>query len=598
MSNTNRGKNPGQQSFQDLMAQRYPQPNRANNPQFQQQQSFQQPPQPSSVPQMNVPNQQYQQPNMQYPPSNAHTGGMPPYGSSTPMQPPPKGGMAGPPSTFPNQTPKTSQPKASSSTKKSDPKNAAGSSGLSYNTSQQNKLLSYCEWKDKVLWASRLILGGNSINGFLRATATAQRIKKQRARQSALAKKTAASASGGNSEAADKRAKPVFDQVEEEKLKKDIMNPRTAKKIKSELEAGIEFCTSLHNVLRSVLFEVDPSQSQYFPPPLNQPALLQPTKQPVASPQPAVPHDSNMPWTVKQNAVPKQQRSSMPSGPDPIATSATSGNAGASTLRKSRRKKLPPSNEPPVNLPEFDSTGKRVCTKKEHNFRLFELLRFRALRQGDFVAARLSSRELWILAKVLKDYPGHDMAPVEFLNLTDARRDAVFREKVLVRDVEEKDDGGTTQVPRHLVLPLPRTYSEAADWGQRCKKGSRVYAMYPETTSLYPATVIDSTTYCRDDDDIIVVEFDGEEQDATGQVPQYHIPARFVTLIPREFPASQENSGKQTKRRTTPKKGNDMDDFLSMDFGGDGLGNFDSLVLDFDAPLAAGEEMDESFPMI
>ena len=35
--------------------------------------------------------------------------------------------------------------------------------------------------------------------------------------------------------------------------------------------------------------------------------------------------------------------------------------------------------------------------------------------------------------------------------------------------------------------------------------------MYPQTTSLYSATVSDSTTYCRDDDDIIVVEFDGEE---------------------------------------------------------------------------------------
>ena len=35
--------------------------------------------------------------------------------------------------------------------------------------------------------------------------------------------------------------------------------------------------------------------------------------------------------------------------------------------------------------------------------------------------------------------------------------------------------------------------------------------MYPQTTSLYSATVIDSTTYCRDEDDVIVVEFDGEE---------------------------------------------------------------------------------------
>lgn len=49
----------------------------------------------------------------------------------------------------------------------------------------------------------------------------------------------------------------------------------------------------------------------------------------------------------------------------------------------------------------------------------------------------------------------------------------------------------------------------------RCKKGSRVYAMYPHTTSLYSATVIDNTTYCRQDDDIIVVEFDGDEPGKT-----------------------------------------------------------------------------------
>jgi hypothetical protein len=99
--------------------------------------------------------------------------------------------------------------------------------------------------------------------------------------------------------------------------------------------------------------------------------------------------------------------------------------------------------------------------------------------------------------------------------------------------------------------------------------------MYPHTTSLYSATVIDSTTYCRQDDDIIVVEFDGDEPgehllcieplcllclagvlilrlywsslllDPTGALPKYHIPARFVTLIPREFPASQTNSKKR-----------------------------------------------------
>jgi len=256
--------------------------------------------------------------------------------------------------------------------------------------------------------------------------------------------------------------------------------------------------------------------------------------------------------------------------------------------------KLPPSNEPPVNLPEFDSFGKRICTKKEHSIRLFEALRFRPLRAGDFVAARLSSRELWILAKVLKDSPGFTMAPAEFLRLSGTRRDAVFKEKVMVRDVEEKDDGGSTLVARNLILPLPRTYSEAAEWGQRCKKGSRVYAMYPQTTSLYPATVIDSTTYCRNDDDIIVVEFDGEEQDPTGKVPQYHIPARFVTLIPREFPASQESSSKQSKAKSQATSG--ADPLLSSGLGGlDAIGDIDSIELDLDAPLVGGEGMD--FPM-
>jgi hypothetical protein len=57
--------------------------------------------------------------------------------------------------------------------------------------------------------------------------------------------------------------------------------------------------------------------------------------------------------------------------------------------------------------------------------------------------------------------------------------------------------------------------------------------MYPETTSLYAATVVDNTTYCKGDDDIVVVEFDGDEED--GIMPQRHVPAMLVTLIPCEM---------------------------------------------------------------
>jgi hypothetical protein len=153
-----------------------------------------------------------------------------------------------------------------------------------------------------------------------------------------------------------------------------------------------------------------------------------------------------------------------------------------------------------------------------------------------------------------------------------------------------------------------------------------VYAMYPQTTSLYSATVIDSTTYCRGDDDIIVVEFDGEEPgmfstpplsalisytifhtacfcwilDVIGQVPKYHIPARFVTLIPKEFPASSAPADAPTNKRKgapmangpEPKK-EKQDDFL-MEMGFDD-GNFDSLDLDFDKPLDVLDEQDD-FP--
>lgn len=83
--------------------------------------------------------------------------------------------------------------------------------------------------------------------------------------------------------------------------------------------------------------------------------------------------------------------------------------------------------------------------------------------------------------------------------------------------------------------------------------------------------------------------------DPTGKVPQYHIPARFVTLIPREFPASQESASKDNKGKSQSKK--EVDPLMSSGFGGlDGLVDIDSIELDLDAPLAdGGEGMD--FPM-
>ena len=91
--------------------------------------------------------------------------------------------------------------------------------------------------------------------------------------------------------------------------------------------------------------------------------------------------------------------------------------------------------------------------------------------------------------------------------------------------------------------------------------------------------------------------------DMTGQVPKYHIPCRFVTIIPREFPASQPPSAAGKKRKsstmgapTANKNQKAQDDFLSMEF--DGLGSFDALDLDFDKPLGVDEEGDDFPPML
>jgi hypothetical protein len=63
-----------------------------------------------------------------------------------------------------------------------------------------------------------MLFGGNNVNGFLRGTATAQRIKKQRARQVAITKKAGSGATLDGTETKDKGI--GWDQEEEEKLKK------------------------------------------------------------------------------------------------------------------------------------------------------------------------------------------------------------------------------------------------------------------------------------------------------------------------------------------------------------------------------------------
>jgi len=196
----------------------------------------------------------------------------------------------------------------------------------------------------------------------------------------------------------------------------------------------------------------------------------------------------------------------------------TAGNPDGSSLRKSRERKKGSIKVKELTeadlIVTIEEKGKRKLTKKQIANQHFEMTRFRSLKYGDYVAARPQSQDLWILARVMKDWDELDIPLIELITMNESKRDNLFQIKVALQDHEEydaKDNSKIKSIARQFVLPLPRSYEEAAVWCMRCRKGMRVYAMYPSTTSLYAATIVDNTTYCKGDDDIIVVEFDGDE---------------------------------------------------------------------------------------
>ena len=444
-------------------------------------------------------------------------------------------------------------------------------------------LISSCSWQDRIIYATKLFLSGNNINGFLRHTATVQRIKRQRARQCQIAANKLkgsrdaedATNNGTTADVGDRRgvasqhppssgttnkmgaqspssppkAKKATNAndnpVEEERLKQETMNGRVAKRMRNEIEAGKVFCDHLVAVLEGILAEIDTGPAD---------GLL------IVSPSNASKSKGQKPrsWSSSPTSSP------VPAvGTNPNAETAAEGNPKGSTLRRYRKRaaesqKSKTGGKRAENLAlvnPFDKSGKRKLTKKEVSYREFEIARFRSLKKGDYVAVKMGSHELWILARVVKNWRALDsVSHNDLITMNESKKEALFEnaEKVLIQDSEEYDgkSNNSKAVMRHLVLPLPRSFDEAEEWGTRCRKTTRVYAMYPNTTSLYCATVVDNTTYCRGNDDIIVVEFDGDE-DEDHTIPQRHIPSRFVTLIPRGFAAA--NLKKKAKRVVTGK---------------------------------------------
>ena len=79
------------------------------------------------------------------------------------------------------------QASSSQRSKVIQPRVASASASLADANDEIMALLGQCPWEDRLIYATRLFLGGNSLNGYLRATSAAQRFKRQRARQVQIA---------------------------------------------------------------------------------------------------------------------------------------------------------------------------------------------------------------------------------------------------------------------------------------------------------------------------------------------------------------------------------------------------------------------------
>lgn len=133
------------------------------------------------------------------------------------------------------------------------------------------------------------------------------------------------------------------------------------------------------------------------------------------------------------------------------------------------------------------------------------------LSLDDEVAAKVASHGLWILARVV----------------------GLSSEHVEVEDVDD-EKLRRFKIKKSDVLMLPRQPAEIAHARASYKPNATVFAMYPETTSFYKATVTAGAHISTSGDDVCLVRFDDDEDDL-GQIPSKPIPLRFIVDLPLEI---------------------------------------------------------------
>ncbi|CAM9426168.1 unnamed protein product [Chrysoparadoxa australica] len=133
----------------------------------------------------------------------------------------------------------------------------------------------------------------------------------------------------------------------------------------------------------------------------------------------------------------------------------------------------------------------------------------RVTRPGDRVAAKIASHDLWILTTV----SGYNTEDNTFA----------------VIDDDDPDDVRQYNIKPENMMNLPEEEEAKAS---TFPEGSRVLAMYPQTTSFYRALVATAHEACGNN--LVPVQFDDDEDDM-GKLPVRPIPARFVCSVPEDY---------------------------------------------------------------
>lgn len=106
-----------------------------------------------------------------------------------------------------------------------------------------------------------------------------------------------------------------------------------------------------------------------------------------------------------------------------------------------------------------------------------------------------------------------------------------------VMDEEDNKNARYTMQRSHVVL-LPHGRKEAQP--KYYPKNGRVFAMYPDTTTFYPALVLENTRKDHEGNLCCSLAFE-EDEDEHGNITPKDVPLRFITIVPAIYGAGKES---------------------------------------------------------